>query len=128
MKINISEILKHNIPIDKKIDLINKLNRPNFGEINDILNFEYYFSKHFIEWDIHGPELENNKVYLSIFHFMEYNGINPLKYDTISIGGYLSTITQDFKICKYISQSYDVNKYDFEFRSQNKSCFENYKV
>ena len=107
----------------EKIRLLNDANRPYFEELSDIVNFPHYFSNLKIEYGIHRPELKNNKIYISVYHFMEYNSILPQNYDTIAIGGFFSNLTNDFTKCKYYNQDFEINKYDYNFIKENKELF-----
>jgi hypothetical protein len=101
--------------------------RSNKCEPVDILNFKHYFSGFKLIEGIHGPEEVNSKIYLSVFHFMEYDGINPHDFDTISIGGHLSTLTSDYQFCVYSDFPHKINKYEYNFLIKNKSVFSNYQ-
>lgn len=110
----------------QKTAFIKGMRRPSFEETDDILNFTGYFSGHTLEYGTHGPEAKNEKTYISVYHFMEYNGIDPTKYDTIAIGGHLSTINDDHIECKYKEQSFTINKYNYFFIKENQEVFKTY--
>jgi hypothetical protein len=110
-----------------KYDAINKLNRPNKDSTNDILNFKHYYNGLTIETGKNGPELNNDKVYISIYHFMEYNGINPNNFDTFEIGNRLERRTNDYTICKYEEHDYKINKYEYSFIETNQNIFNDFR-
>jgi hypothetical protein len=111
---------------EQRARLIQGMDRPSFESNNDILDFEHYFSKHTLISGIHGPQEHNGKVYISIYHFMEYNGIVPTLYDTIAIGGCLSDLTTDYKVCRYKEHSFNINKCEYHFIKEHKHIFKQY--
>lgn len=111
-----------------KAEFLRKDNRPNKGEKSDILNFKHYFSGFTLIEGKHGPEESENKIYISVYHFLEYEGFDPHDYNTESIGRYLCTLTNDYKQCLYKDFPYEINKYDFNFLISNQKVFKDYKV
>ena len=82
---------------------------------NNILNFPNYFRAGSIEYGIHGPEDKDGKVYLSVFHYLEFKGLNPRNYETFKLGQSLSSLTSDSIACKYSNQNFRILKYPFSF-------------
>lgn len=129
--------MKVKIPIDRvlgqvdsktRADYLKNVDRPNKGTQNDILGFKNYFSGFTLIEGDHGPEKHGSKTYISVYHFMEYEGINPHDFDTLKIGGHLSTITTDYKSCKYKEFPHKINKYDYSFLCKHQSVFPSFKI
>jgi hypothetical protein len=96
------------------------MKRPNHGQKNDILNFKGYFSKYTIEWGFHGPEEgADGKIYLSVFHYLQYIGEDPFRYNTNSIGLNLMGPGIGTIQCKYKEQTFVINKFDFDLLESN---------
>lgn len=59
------------------------INTPTHEKSN-ILSFPNYFKYGKVELGIHGPEEKNDKIYLSVYHYMQYNNdrYDPNEYDT----------------------------------------------
>lgn len=112
----------------RKAEELAKMSRPNKGTVSDIMNFEHYYSGKQLIQGKHGPELHDGKAYLSVYHFMEYEGIDPQGYDTRAIGGRLSELTHDFYQCEYKGDGYTVNKYEYSFLKEKQETFKNFKV
>lgn len=96
-------------------------------EFQKIMNFPNYFSAGEIEYGIHGPEIENGKLYISVYHFLEFHLLNPRCYNTFSIGNEFSKLTSNYKTCKYKSQNFTIGKYDWVLLKNNWVIFERYK-
>ena len=96
-------------------------------KINKIMNFSGYFSKYPIEEGVHGPEMVGDNVFISVFHFLEFKGLNPFNYDTYKMGSQFGRMTSHSTRCKYQTQSFWINKYDFEFMEDNMDVVEEYK-
>ena len=111
---------------NEKSEMLKVSNRPNKEQPNDILNFEHYFDGYTLTEGFHGPELDNSIVYISVYHFMEYQGIVPASYDTEGIGLHLSTIKTAIKFCRYKELPYKINKYDYTFIKEHQAIFDNY--
>ena len=114
---------------------------------HDILEQRYYHkdkqvSEPYSNGDIiqigkHGPELKNNNLYISIYHYLEYVCKDPNTYDTIRLGGYLTmqsdnllrALSTRYISCKYEKYPETINKFEIEFlRKEEKSgVFERYK-
>ncbi len=96
-------------------------------EFQKIMDFPNYYSAGEIEYGIHGPEIENGKLYISVYHFLEFHLLNPRNYNTFSIGNEFSKLSNDYKTCKYKSQNFTIGKYDWELLKNNWAIFERYK-
>lgn len=92
----------------------------------NILNYSYYFSAGEMEFGIDGPELINDKVYISIYHYLQYSKLKPAKYNTFSLGNYLTSKSSYYAECKYKSQSFSINKFDLELIESELHAFDNY--
>lgn len=125
------------LPIDRflkqadsktRAEHINNQDRPFKGTNDDILNFKQYFEGYTPkEGTINGPELKNSKVYISIYHFLEYEGSDPNSYDTEKIGlHFYNNITQDTIPCYYEDYSKKIDKYEYSVLKNNFSVFEKY--
>lgn len=87
-----------------------------------------YFKK-CVEMDFgtHGPEIKDDEVYISIYHFLEFLGVFPSKYQTVELGGYLSDLAGDDKIpCKYECQNFTILKFPVSLLEAEKENFSNY--
>lgn len=120
-----ADLIKATKPGRNRANLLG--NRPNKGKVDDIMNYKpYTMSQKAINGTFNGPELSENKqkVYLSVFHYLEYENIDPHLYETIDIGRRLSDMTFDTKCYKvdYEKYGYDkVNKYEYNFLKKNHS-------
>lgn len=104
------------------------MKRTNHGQVDYILNFDGYFSKYTIEWGIHGPEIgADGKVYISVFHYLEYIGEDPFKYNTKGLGLNLMGPGIATIQCKYKEQHFVINKFDFEYLESNIQKIKEYK-
>ncbi len=103
-------------------------NTMNTREFEDILNYQNYYSPGSIEMDYgsHGPEMKNGKLYISIYHYLEFIGDSPWKYNTFRLGEYLSTCSNDYLKCKYENQSFEISKFNIEVIKKEKLNFKNY--
>jgi hypothetical protein len=111
---------------EQKIEFINQ-NLLNATDKN-ILNFELYFKGKKIEYGVDGPELKEGKIYISVYHFLEFNGIDPHAYDVFTIGNYFTRLTSDFLTVKYQNDDFKINKYHFNFLKLNKKSMEQFKM
>lgn len=114
--------------IDKYLDVSSeKIEGKNRG-FDEVLNFKRYYSAGAIEQGIHGPEVSNNKLYISIYHYLEYLGLTPRNYNTLALGNYLTSISaNDYKTCKYKTQSFYIKKFNLDLLIGKESVFEDYK-
>jgi len=129
MKIKISnDRLLSQMDPKSKSQFLRNVNRPNKGMPLDIFNFKHYFDGFTLIEGIHGPEESDSKIYISVYHFMEYEGIDPHDFETVKIGGHLSELTSDYKSCLYRDFAHKINKYDYNFLIKNQSAFSNYKI
>jgi hypothetical protein len=96
-------------------------------EFKLIMNFSNYYSAGEIEYGIDGPEINGDKLYISIYHYLEFIGENPRNYDTLKLGEYLTSKSFDYKVCKYKSQHFDINKFNLELLKEERSNFSNYR-
>jgi hypothetical protein len=95
-------------------------------EFNEITSKKNYFSAGAIEYGIHGPEIEEGKLYISIYHYLEFLNLNPRDYNTFKLGNYLTNISSNYKECKYENQTYTINKFDLELLKKEREAFEDY--
>lgn len=127
ISISIERVAAHMTP-NQRAEYLTKKSRPNKGTVSDILTFPHYYSAKQLEWGEHGPEVHDDNAYLSVYHFLEYEGIDPHEYDTLAIGGRLSELTSDFYQCKYVRDPYTINKYEYNFLKEKQETFKNFKV
>ncbi len=93
----------------------------------EILNYQRYFKACEIELGIHGPEIYNDKLYISIYHYLEYKGEFPKSYNTFDLVAALTSVSNgDYKICKYKCQSFKIHKFTLEILQANEGIFKNY--
>jgi len=78
-----------------------------------VQSFQNYFHacpNEEMDYGTHGPELINNTVYVSVFHYLEFKGLNPRNYDTDKLGNYLTGQSNgDNTNCKYVCKSFSIN-------------------
>ncbi len=112
----------------KRAEYVRNLIRPLKDTHEDILNFKMYFKSYNpLPGIINGPEEKGGKIYISIYHFMEYNGINPELYYTLNIGLYFyENITKDVISCFYTNYPHKIDKYDYEIIKRNQHIFKNF--
>ena len=96
-------------------------------KIQQILNFENYYSAGTMDYGIDGPELTDGTVYISVYHFLEFMGEKPWDYDTFKMGQAFYGITSDRKKCKYLSQNFEIGKYSFELIEERMDIVEQFK-
>lgn len=118
----ILELKKINVQV---VPEINKFKKEE--EFNSILNFKGYYSAGKIDKGNHGPEIDNEKLYISIYHYLQYIGEDPHDYYTDKLGNYLTTKSSDYKECKYETQSYDINKFNIDLLKSERNNFDKYK-
>jgi hypothetical protein len=98
--------------------------------IDEIMNFNNYFKACDGEMDFgkHGPEIIDGKIYISIFHYLEFKQMNPRNFDTFNLGKWLTeqSISKIIK-CKYSCQSFDINKFDVEMLFELEDQFINFR-
>lgn len=97
------------------------------NKIQNILNYEGYFSAGDIEYGIHGPELVDGTIYISVYHYLEFTGKNPRNYDTFKMGAAFTDMTDDSKKCKYETQNFEIKKYSFELIEENPEVVEDFR-
>ena len=97
------------------------------NKIQDILNYSGYYSAGYIEYGIHGPELVDGTIYISVYHYLEFKGRKPWEYNTFKMGQAFYGITTDYKKCKYTTQEFDIGKYSFELLESKDDLVEEYK-
>jgi len=97
-------------------------------EFDEILIYQNYYSPGSteMEYGLHGPEMKNGKLYISIYHYLEFTGDSPWKYNTFKLGGYLSTCSNDYLKCKYKNQSFEISKFNIEIIKKEKLNFKNF--
>jgi len=113
-----------------RAQMISDSKRHNINNFDDIKNFEHYFKNWTLLQGEHGPEYgsNNSKIYISVYHFLEYQGKDPHEYDTFNIGGYFYKICgNDYKICQYKEFEELIHKYDFDLLLTNFDDFEKFK-
>lgn len=96
-------------------------------DVNEIVNFKGYYNAGELDYGIHGPEQIENKVYLSIWHYLEFIGEKPFEYDTKNIGDSFHLLTDDIHYCKYKKYGYQHGKYDFNLLKKNMEIFQKLK-
>lgn len=96
-------------------------------EFKLIMNHPNYYSAGEIEYGIDGPEIYEDKLYISIYHYLEFIGENPRNYNSLKLGEYLTLKSNDYKVCKYKSQHFDINKFNLELLKEERSNFNKYK-
>jgi hypothetical protein len=97
------------------------------SEFDLILNYSNYYSKGEIEYGIDGPEIFEDKLYISIYHYLEYINENPHNYDTFNLGLYLFKKSENFRKCKYKDQNIEIDKYNLELLKTERKNFDKYK-
>ena len=97
------------------------------NKIQDILNYGGYYSAGDIEYGIHGPDLVDGTIYISVYHFLQFSGKDPRNYDTFKMGKEFTGITSDYKKCKYVRQNFEIGKYSFELLEKNMKLVEQFK-
>jgi hypothetical protein len=95
----------------------------------EVMNYSNYFEAGNGEMDFgqHGPEIEDDVLFISIYHFLEFLGLNPKNYHTLNLGKYLTQISSKYLTCKYKAQSFDINKFDIDMLCDEMENFEKYK-
>ena len=97
-------------------------------KISEILNYNGYFSAGDVEYGINGPELVDGKIYMSIYHYLEFIRENPRRFNTLKIGLILAETNDDIKKCKYIKHKFEIKKYSFELLEENIGLFELFMI
>lgn len=94
---------------------------------NNILSFGNYYSAGPMEFGIDGPETSDGKLYISIYHYLEYLQRNPHDYNTFKLGQYLTSLSADYKVCKYLRQSFRINKFELSLLERELANFNQFK-
>lgn len=94
-------------------------------KLNQILNYKY-FSGGEIEIGISGPELDDEKVYITVFDYLQFIGETPSDFDTYNLGKELSKLSKYYKTCKYKNQDFTIRKYDYELLEKNEKLILSY--
>jgi hypothetical protein len=97
------------------------------SNFESILNFSNYYKKCDIESGIHGPEVHEDKLYISIYHYLQYLNEDPHNYDTLNLGLYLFSKSATLRKCKYECQNFEIDKYNLELLKTERTNFEKYK-
>ena len=97
------------------------------NKIQEILNYGRYYSAGQMDYGVDGPELIDGVVYISVYHFLEFTRRKPWEYDTFNMGKAFYGITTDYKKCKYLSQGFEIGKYDFELLLDRGDLVEQFK-
>lgn len=99
------------------------------NEHSRILNYPNYFmaGNGQMDFGIHGPEVIEGKLFISIYHYLEYIDISPRKYDTFSLGRYLTSRSSKYLKCKYGSQNFEINKFELELLKEETGEFDNFR-
>lgn len=92
----------------------------------EILDYPYFFSAGEMEFGIDGPELIDQRLYISIYHYLQYAKLTPSKYNTLALGNYLTRKSSHYTECKYMSQSFTINKFDVELIESELHVFDDY--
>jgi len=96
---------------------------PN-NRFDDILQYKrYYKACEEMEYGIHGPEVKDGKLYISIFHYLQFIGKNPKSYDTFSLGNYLTNASSYYETCQYACQNFNINKFDLDLLQKEEINF-----
>ena len=98
------------------------------SNFESILNFSNYYKKCDIESGIHGPEVHEDKLYISIYHYLQYLNEDPHNYDTLNLGLYLFSKSATLRKCKYECQNFEIDKYNLELLQTERNNFEKYKT
>lgn len=92
-----------------------------------VLNRGGYFAAGRIKEGIHGPEKSNGKVYISIYHYLDFIGEDPRDYDTFNLGRALTDLSNgDYRSCKYDSQTFRINKFTLQTLQEHEGIFDDY--
>jgi hypothetical protein len=94
--------------------------------INKVMSYSSYYSAGGIENGIHGPEMYNDNLYISIYHYLQFKGRNPNSYDTFKLGGVLSRNNPDYRECKYKGQSFSIKKFNLKTIFENENLIEQF--
>ena len=88
----------------------------------------YYKACSEMDFGTHGPELHENEVYISIYHYLEFIGLNPHNYDTFKLGHTLTIMSSSgYLDCKYSCQGFTINKFRLELLQKNHHIFDSYR-
>lgn len=105
----------------------------------EILEFNGYYGRNdpkieLISGEVNGPIRKNDKVYISVYHFLQYKGIKFPKreFDTEGLGGHFSAICNN----DFISVTYKLTngtvqttqRYDYDLILRNKEVFKKYRL
>lgn len=96
------------------------------NNFTEILNFPKYFKacNGQMDYGTHGPELKDDNLYISIFHYLEFIGQAPSKFDTFNLGKWLTESSdKDILSCKYACQSFSINKFNLVLLQQLENKF-----
>ncbi len=96
-------------------------------EIEKIINYSDYYSAGTMEYGVDGPEVDDDKLYISIYHYLEYLGKNPRNFDTFGLGNYLTGRSSKYKSCKYESQPFSINKFDLDILKREEGQFNKFE-
>ena len=114
--------------LDKKVERPwNGVQESPEGLIKNAMDFPNYFNAGEIDYGVHGPELINGQLYMSIYHYLEFNAYSPRSFNTNALGKYLSTNNSDISICKYKAHDFEIRKYNYHFLKSKESEFEVFK-
>lgn len=97
------------------------------SDFESIKNYSNYYSACDIEHGIHGPEEIEGKLFISIYHYLQYINENPQNYDTFTLGNYLTSKSITYTKCKYVCQNYEINKFNSELLKIERNNFDKYK-
>lgn len=101
-----------------------------------ILEFKGYYGKNdplieLIEGEVNGPIRRNDKVYISVYHYLEFKNVAPSKFDTNGIGKYFASICDDdFILITYKLKNGKIQttkRYDYNFIERNKETFKKFR-
>lgn len=92
----------------------------------EILNFTNYYDAGELDYGNHGPEIHDNEVYLTLYHFLQFHDIDPKDYNTLKLGAYLYAIRPNDPKCKYTKFNYAHTKHPYSFFVDYISEFNNF--
>ena len=95
--------------------------------VENVFNYKSYYDAGEIDYGKHGPELINGQLYVSVYHFLEFNGYKPNQYNTNALGKLLSNNNSDITICKYKAHDFEIRKYNYQFLKEKEIEFEVFK-
>jgi hypothetical protein len=95
-------------------------------KISEILNFKGYFSNNEIEYGVHGPELVDGEVYISVYDYLQFKNKLAYNYDLLKISDVMSALSNDndYIVCKYKGQPLEIKKFKFGLLEKRQDIFQ----